>query len=185
MASTADFRNGMIIEFRSDLYEIVYFQHVKPGKGGAFVRTKLKNLKDGSVIENTFRAGEKVTEVRVERKPMEYLYNTGDHYVLMNKDNYQQKEVPISLLGDKARYLVENTDVKAVMRSEEIIDIELPVTVELKVKSCAPGVKGDTVTGGTKEAVMETGLKLQVPLFIEPGNIIKIDTRTGEYLERV
>ena len=185
MASTSDFRNGMIIEFKNDLYELVYFQHVKPGKGGAFVRTKLKNLKNGSVIENTFRAGEKITEVRVERKTMEYLYNTENHYILMDKENYQQKEIPISFLGERAKYLIENTDVKAVIRGEEIIDIELPITVELKVKSCAPGVRGDTVTSGTKEAVMETGLKLQLPLFIEPGNVIKIDTRTGEYLERV
>ncbi|MBC8527752.1 MAG: elongation factor P [Candidatus Cloacimonetes bacterium] len=184
MASTADFRNGMIIRFKNDLYEIVEFQHVKPGKGGAFVRTKLKNAKTGSVIDNTFRAGEKVEEVRLEKHKMEYLYNDGTNYVIMDPVTYNQIEISEELLGERKLYLTENINIAILTIGEEIISIELPTTVNLKVTECEPAVKGNTVTGATKNAILETGLKVVVPMFVSQGEIVKIDTRTGEYLER-
>lgn len=185
MATTADFRNGMVIDFKDDLYEIVEFLHVKPGKGGAFVRTRLKNLRTGAVLDNTFRAGEKVEEVRVEKKKMEYLYSDGNLYVMMDPETYQQIEIGPDLLGDKRFYFKENMEVTILQTDEAIIDVELPTAVELKVTDCEPGVKGNTVSGGTKNATLETGLTIQVPMFIDRGDVIKVDTRTGEYIERV
>jgi elongation factor P len=185
MATTADFRNGMVIDFQDDLYEIIEFLHVKPGKGGAFVRTKLKNLRIGAVLNNTFRAGEKVEEVRVEKKKMEYLYSDGNLYVMMDPETYQQTEVDGDLLGDKRFFLKENTQLTILEAREEIIGVELPTTVDLKVTDCEPGVKGNTVSGGTKNATLETGLTIQVPMFIDRDDIVKVDTRTGEYIERV
>jgi len=185
MASTADFRNGMIINFKNDLYEIVEFLHVKPGKGGAFVRTKLKNVKTGAVLENTFRAGEKVEEIRIEKHKMEYLYYDGTNYVIMDPVSYEQLEVSEELLGDKKLYFKENIEIAVLTNNGEIISVELPTTVNLKVTECEPGVKGDTVSRSTKGAVLETGLKVNVPMFINQGDVVKIDTRTGEYIERI
>ncbi|MBC8313776.1 MAG: elongation factor P [Candidatus Cloacimonetes bacterium] len=185
MASTSDFRNGMIINFKNELYEIVKFQHVKPGKGGAFVRTKLKNVMKGSVIENTFRAGEKVDEIRLEKHKMEYLYFDGTNYVLMNPKTYEQIEVSSELLGDKKLFFKENMSLAVLKKGDEIISIELPTTVNLKVDECEPAIKGNTVTGATKNAVLETGLKIQVPMFISQNDVVKVDTRSEEYLERV
>ncbi|HEX37978.1 MAG TPA: elongation factor P [Candidatus Cloacimonetes bacterium] len=185
MASTADFRNGMVIMYKDNLYEIVEFLHVKPGKGGAFVRTKLKNVKTGQVIDNTFRSGEKVEEVRVEKKKMEYLYNDGMHYVVMNPDTYEQVEINEDLFGDKKYLIKENMEIALIQTDDEIIDIELPTTVNLKVVECEPGVKGNTATNVTKSAKLESGLEVQVPLFINKGDVLKIDTRTNQYIERV
>jgi len=185
MASTADFRNGMIINFKNDLYEIVEFLHVKPGKGGAFVRTKLKNVKTGAVLENTFRAGEKVEELRIEKHKMEYLYYDGNNYIIMDPVTYEQVEIPEGFLGDKKFYFKENIEIAVLTSGEEIINIELPTTVNLQIAECEPGVKGDTVSRSTKGAVLETGLKVQVPMFVNQGDVVKIDTRTGEYIERV
>jgi elongation factor P len=185
MSSTADLRNGMIINFKNGLYEIVEFQHVKPGKGGAFVRTKLKNVKTGAVVENTFRAGEKVDEVRLEKHKMEYLYHDDDTYVLMDPETYEQIELSGDFWGDKKFYFVENMQLAILKNGEEIISVELPTTVNLKVTECEPGVKGDTVSRSTKGAVLETGLKVNVPMFVNQGDIIKVDTRSGEYLERI
>ncbi len=185
MASTADFRNGMVIVYKDNLYEIVEFLHVKPGKGGAFVRTKLKNIRTGQVIDNTFRSGEKVEEVRVEKKKMEYLYNDGLHYVVMNPDTFEQVELNQDLFGEKKYLIKENMEIALIQTDDEVIDIELPTTVNLEVVECEPGVKGNTATNVTKSAVLETGLEVQVPLFINKGDVLKIDTRTSEYLERV
>lgn len=185
MASTSDFRNGMIIRYKNGLYEIVDFQHVKPGKGAAFVRTKLKNIKTGSVLDNTFRSGAKVEEVRVERQKMEYLYNDGTIYVVMDPDTYQQVELDESIVGDKKYFLTENMDITLVKTREKIIKILLPTTVNLVVSECEPGIRGDTVTNVTKEATLATGLTVQLPMFINKKEVVKIDTRTGEYIERV
>lgn len=185
MATTADFRNGMIINFKDDLYEIIEFLHVKPGKGGAFVRTKLKNLRTGAVLDNTFRSGEKIEEVRVEKKKMEYLYSDGNLYVMMDPQTYEQIEVDADLLGEKRFYFKENMEITFLQAKGEIIDVELPTTVDLKVIESEPGVKGNTVSGATKNAVLETGLRIQVPMFIEQGDIVRVDTRSGEYVERV
>ncbi|MEA3475340.1 MAG: elongation factor P [Candidatus Cloacimonadota bacterium] len=185
MASTADFRNGMIINFKNDLYEIVEFLHVKPGKGGAFVRTKLKNVKTGAVIDNTFRAGEKMEEIRLEKHKMEYLYFDGSNYVIMNPVTYEQIEIAEDFLGDKKLYFKENIEIAVLTIGDEIISVELPTTVNLKVTECEPGVKGDTVSRSTKGALLETGLKVNVPMFVNQGDVVKIDTRTGEYIERV
>jgi len=185
MASTSDFRRGMIIRYKNDLYEIVEFQHVKPGKGAAFVRTKLKNITDGSVLDNTFRSGAKVEEVRVERHKMEYLYYDGAIYVVMDPDTYEQVELDDSIVGDKKYFLTENMNLTIVKTKERIIKIQLPTSVNLTVAKCEPGVRGDTVTNVTKEATLETGLRIQLPMFINKDDVVKVDTRTGEYIERV
>ncbi len=185
MASTADFRNGMVIVFKNNLYEIVEFQHVKPGKGGAFVRTKLKNVRTGQVVDNTFRSGEKVEEVRIEKKKMEYLYNDGMNFVVMDPKTYAQIEINEELIGDKKYLMKENTEIALFQTEDEIIYIELPTTVNLEVVECEPGIKGNTVSNVTKSAKLETGLEVQVPMFVNNGDTLKIDTRTGKYLERV
>jgi len=185
MASTADFRNGMVMIFKNNLYEIVEFQHVKPGKGGAFVRTKLKNVRTGQVVDNTFRSGEKVEEVRIEKKKMEYLYNDGMNFVVMDPITYAQIEINEELIGDKKYLMKENTEISLFQTEDEIIYIELPTTVILEVVQSDPGIKGNTVSNVTKSAKLETGLEVQVPMFINKGDKLKIDTRTGHYLERV
>ncbi len=185
MASTADFRNGMVMIFKNNLYEIVEFQHVKPGKGGAFVRTKLKNVRTGQVVDNTFRSGEKVEEVRIEKKKMEYLYNDGMNFVVMDPVTYAQIEINEELIGDKKYFMKENTEIALFQTEDEIIYIELPTTVILEVVQSDPGIKGNTVSNVTKSAKLETGLEVQVPMFINKGDTLKIDTRTGKYLERV
>jgi len=185
MADTSDFRNGMIIKWRDDFYKIVDFLHVKPGKGGAFVRTSLKNIFTGQQIENTFRAGEKVEEIRIVANQMQYLYNENNIYYFMDNNTYEQIPVQKEILGDNLNFLTENQQVKLLFHEDKPIDSEMPPHVELEVSETAPGVRGDTATGGSKPATLETGYSVQVPLFINDGDIIKIDTRTGEYVERV
>ncbi|MBD3276506.1 MAG: elongation factor P [Candidatus Marinimicrobia bacterium] len=185
MADTSDFRNGMVIKYKNDLYKIIDFLHVKPGKGGAFVRTTLKNIFTGQQIENTFRAGEKVEEVRIVAQQMQYLYTENDLYYFMNNDTYEQIPVPKEVLGDNLQFLKENQQVKLLFNEDRPIDSEMPIHVELEITKTDPGLRGDTATGGSKPATVETGYSVQVPLFINEGDIIKIDTRNGEYVERV
>jgi elongation factor P len=186
MASTADFRNGMVIELEGGLYSISYFQHVKPGKGGAFVRTKLKSVLSGSVIDKTFRAGEKVNEVRLVRRPVQYSYTDGQFYYFMDEETYEQIPLPAETIGgDQLAFLKENMICEALTRDGEPISVEVPFFVELEVTETEPGVKGDTAQGGTKPAKLETGAVVQVPLFIEIGDVIKVDRRENKYLERV
>ena len=185
MADTSDFRNGLILELEGQLYRIVEFQHVKPGKGGAFVRTKLKHVKTGRVIERTFRAGEKVNPVRLEESKVQYLYCAGDDYVLMNTDTYDQITLPAVLVGDVVDLLKENESVSLLARDGEPLTVELPVFVELQISKTDPGVRGDTASGGSKPATLETGAVVQVPLFLEEGDVVKVDTRTRKYVERV
>jgi elongation factor P len=185
MISTADFRNGLVVELEGDLLEIVEFQHVKPGKGGAFVRTRFKNVLTGRVIEKTFRSGERMEEVRLEAESYQYLYHDGDLYHFMNKDTYDQIAVGEDVVGEKSQWMKENSDVDLVFYKGKVIIVEVPNFVELKVTRCDPGVQGDRATGGTKPATLETGATIQVPLFISEGEVLKVDTRTGEYIERV
>lgn len=174
----------MIIEFEGALYELVEFQHVKPGKGGAFVRTKLKNVVSGSVIERTFRAGERITEARLERTAFQYLYNDGSFYYFMNTETFDQLGLAAEKVQSQKGYLKPELKVTILMQGEQPIALDLPPFVELAVKSTDPGVRGDTASGGSKPATMETDLIVQVPLFIQIGDVLKIDTRTGEYVER-
>jgi elongation factor P len=184
LADTSDFRNGLIIKLEGRLYTIVEFQHVKPGKGGAFVRTKLKQIPDGYVIDKTFRAGEKVEEVRVERRSYQYLYMNDDLYYLMDVETYNQVPVSKGLVEDSLPYLKEGMKVSVLMNGDKPIAVELPLFVELAVAETEPGVRGDTAQGGSKSAKLETGAVVSVPLFIEVGDILKIDTRNGRYIER-
>ncbi|HHY30384.1 MAG TPA: elongation factor P [Syntrophaceticus sp.] len=184
MISTNDFRTGLTIEVDGDVYSVVEFQHVKPGKGSAFVRSKLKNIRTGGVIERTFRAGEKVNRAHMERKEMQYLYRDGDSFVFMDNQTYDQMSITLAQLGDNINYLKENMNIILLTYNGELMGIDLPHSVELKVVAAAPGVRGDTASGATKAATLETGLKIQVPLFVEEGDVVKVDTRTGEYLER-
>ena len=185
MADTSDFRNGLIIKFKNDLYTIVEFQHVKPGKGGAFVRTTLKNLRTGKVLDNTYRSGESVDVVRVERKKYQYLYRDGDFLVCMDNETYEQINIPAELFGEGVNYLKESEEVEILFNGAEIINVEIPIFVFLKVIETEPGFKGDTATGANKPAKLETGASVNVPLFINEGDILKVDTRTGGYVERV
>jgi len=185
MATTADFRTGMIIELDGAAYRLVEFQHVKPGKGGAFVRTKLKNVETGSVLERTFRSGEKIEEVRVERTDAQFLYSDGDLLHFMNMETYDQFAMSADRVGDARYYLKENEVVGVLTRDGEAFQIELPTHVILKVAKTEPGLRGDTAQGANKPAELETGLSVMVPLFIDVGDQLKIDTRTGEYIERV
>jgi len=185
MASTSDFRSGLIIKLEGDLYTIVEFQHVKIGRGGAFIRTKIKNLQTGKVLEKTFRSGEKVEDVRVERRQMQFLYKEGDMLICMDNESYEQLSVNVDLLQNGSEFLKEGDTVGILMNGDIPIGAEMPIFVVLKVNNTDPGLKGDTVSGATKRAVLETGGSVQVPLFIEEGDMLKIDTRTGEYIERV
>lgn len=186
MIDTSDFKNGLHIIQDGDIYTIVEFQHVKPGKGGAFVRTKLRNIKSGAVTDKTFRAGERMEQAIVERKTMEYLYSQDDEYILMDMETFDQTSVTRELIGDQqAKYLKENTEVSALVYQESIIGVEIPFFVELEVTETDPGVRGDTASGGSKPATLETGAVIQVPFFINIGDKLKVDTRTDTYLERV
>ena len=185
MVSTNDFKNGMAIEVEGQVFTIVEFQHVKPGKGGAFVRTKLKNIDTGAVIDRTFRAGEKFRRVRIESKKMLYLYSTPDEVVLMDNDTYEQLSLPPALAGDSLKYIQDNMEVEILMVDGRPAELLPPMFVELEVTDTQPGVKGDTVSGGSKPATLETGAVVNVPLFIKNGDRLKIDTRTGNYVERV
>lgn len=184
MVSVNDLRTGLTIELEGDVYSVVEFLHVKPGKGSAFVRTKLKNVKTGQVFERTFRAGEKVNRAIVETKEMQYLYSTGDDYVFMDTQTYDQLTLTSEQLGSAPGYLKENMSILIQFYQGEPIGVELPTFVELEVTHTEPGFKGDTATGGSKPATTETGLVVQVPLFINTGDVIRVDTRTGEYLSR-
>lgn len=185
MIDTSDFRNGLHIIQDNDIFTIVEFQHVKPGKGGAFVRTKLKNLRTGATVDKTFRAGERMEQAIVEKKPMQYLYNQGDEYVLMDMETFEQMSVPASLIGDQVKYLKENSEISAVSHDGAIIGVDMPFFVELEVTETDPGVRGDTASGGSKPATLETGAVVQVPFFINIGDKIKVDIRSDSYLERV
>jgi elongation factor P len=186
MASTADFRNGMVLEINSVLWSITYFQHVKPGKGGAFVRTKLKNVLTGQVVEKTFRSGEKVTGVRLLRRPVTYSYTDGQLYHFMDQETFEMIPISGELIGaDQLRYLQENTECEGLLYDGTVIAVELPYFLELAVTETDPGLKGDTAQGGTKPATLETGAEIQVPLFIERGDVVRVDRREDKYLERV
>jgi elongation factor P len=184
MYSTPDFRKGLRIELGNEPYVIVDFQHVKPGKGGAFVRTKLKNLLNGRVVDKTFRSGEKVGKPDMEEKEMQFLYKD-DEYHFMDNSSYEQIALSGEVIGDSKNFLQENTNVTILFYQNRPINLELPIFVELEVVEAEPGVKGDTASGASKPVTVETGAKIQVPLFIEEGDRLKIDTRTGEYIERV
>jgi len=185
MATTSDFRNGLVINLDGELFTIVYFQHVKPGKGGAFVRTKLKNVKTGRVLDRTFRSGEKVEDVRLERKHVQFLYNDGSQFVFMDTNSYEQIFVDPENVGDASKFLIETMEVELLMHGNQALGVDLPIFVELTITKTDPGVRGDTASGGSKPATLESGAVVQVPLFIEEGEKIKVDTRTGEYVERV
>ena len=176
----------MVIELDDTLYTITYFQHVKPGKGGAFVRTKLKGVLTGTVVEKTFRSGEKVDEIRLVRRPVQYSYTDGQFYYFMDQETFEQMPLPESTIGEgQLAYLKENMVCEALMRGDDPISVELPYFVELEVVETEPGVKGDTAQGGTKPAKLETGAVVQVPLFVDVGDVIKVDRREDKYLERV
>ncbi len=186
MASTADFRNGMVIEIDGDLWAISYFQHVKPGKGGAFVRTKLKNVLSGAVVDRTYRAGEKVNDVRLERRPVTFSYTDGDFYHFMDANTFEMIPIAGDLLGgDQLKYLKENMECEGLVHDDKVISVELPNFVELQVTETDPGFRGDTAQGATKPATLETGAEIQVPLFVEEGDVLKIDRREDKYLSRV
>jgi len=185
MASTAEFRNGMVIEIDGALWAIAYFQHVKPGKGGAFVRTKLKNVLTGAVVERTYRAGEKVNDVRLERRPVNYSYTDGALYYFMDANTFEMIPIAGDLLGEsQLKYLKENMACEGLVHDENVISVELPQFVELAVTETDPGIRGDTAQGGTKPAKLETGAVIQVPLFIEEGDVLKIDRTADKYLSR-
>ncbi|RMH15794.1 MAG: elongation factor P [Gemmatimonadetes bacterium] len=186
MATTADFRNGMVLDIDGVLWAITYFQHVKPGKGGAFVRTKLKNVLTGAVVDKTFRAGEKVTDVRLERRPVTYSYTDGELYYFMDAQTYDMIPIAGDLIGeDQLKYLKENMECEGLVHDGNVISVELPQFVELAVTQTDPGFKGDTAQGGTKPATLETGAVIQVPLFINEGDVVKVDRREDKYLTRV
>lgn len=185
MYSTSEIRNGLKIELQGQPFEVLDFQHSKSGRGGAFIKTKLKNLMNGSVLEHTFRSGEKIAKPDLETKEMQYLYRDGEELVFMDMSSYEQLHVPAENLGQKANFLVEGQEVKALTFQEQLIDLSLPASVVLDVAETEPGLKGDTVSGATKSAVLENGLSVSVPLFVENGDKVKVDTRTGEYLGRV
>jgi len=182
--SVNDIRNGMTIEVDDQVYQVIEFLHVKPGKGAAFVRTKLKNVVTGGVIETTFRAGEKVQRANVDRREFQFLYENQGVWTFMNTETYEQIELTDEQIGDGKNYLVENMIVQIAEWRGSIIGVDLPNTVELRVVETEPGFKGDTATGTYKPAKLETGYVVQVPLFINPGDVLKIDTRTGQYLSR-
>ena len=186
MADTSDFRNGLIMKFKNGLYTIIDFQHVKPGKGGAFVRSKLKNLKTGRVLDNTFRSGEPIEVVRVERKKYQFLYRDGESLVLMDNDTYEQINVDKSYFGEDDKFLKESEVVELLLDDKDIIVLaEIPIFVQLEVTETEPGFKGDTATNVMKPATLETGAVINVPIFVNTGDILKIDTREGRYVERV
>lgn len=184
MVSAGDFRNGLTIEFEGNVYQVIEFQHVKPGKGAAFVRTKLKNIKSGGVVEKTFRPTEKCPQAHIERQEMQYLY-ADDMYHFMNTETYDQIDMTADQVGDSLKFVKENEMVKMLSHNGDVFAIEPPLFVELEITETEPGFKGDTAQGASKPAIVETGAQVSVPLFVETGDRINIDTRTGEYLKRV
>ena len=185
MATTADFKTGLVLRMDDQLWQIQEFQHVKPGKGPAFVRTKIKNVLSGKTVDKTFNAGVKVETATVDRRDMTFLYNDGTDYVFMDAQDYEQFALPPAVVGDGARFLLENMTVQVSLNEGNPLFVELPVTVELIVAQTDPGLQGDRSTGGTKPATMETGAEIQVPLFINTGDKLKVDSRDGSYLGRV
>lgn len=182
--STNDLKRGMSLDLPEGLFQVVDFQHVKPGKGHAFVRTTLRNLRSGAVLERTFRAGEKVEQARMSKRQMQYLYRDAEDYVFMDTSSYEQLPVSGKTLGTAADFLVDGSEVVLQMYGDEIVGVDLPASVELAISETDPGVQGDRVSGARKPATLETGLQVQVPLFVNPGDRIKVDTRSGEYLSR-
>jgi len=185
MISAGDFRNGVTFEMESSVYQIVEFQHVKPGKGAAFVRTKIKNVLTGGIIEKTFNPSEKFPPAFIERKEMQYLYSDGALYYFMDIENYEQMPINETELPESFKFVKENMNVKVLSFKGKVFNVEPPNFVELEVTDTEPGFKGDTAVGGNKQAILETGISIKVPLFISNGDIIKVDTRTSEYMERV
>jgi elongation factor P len=186
VATTADFRNGLVLEIDGHLYQMVYFQHVKPGKGGAFVRTKLKNIRTGAVLDRTFNAGERVVDARLQRRPIQYSYVDGHFYHFMDQQTFDDIMLTEELIGaDQLKYLKEGMECEGLVHNDQVILVELPNFVELAVTRTDPGVRGDTATGATKPATLETGATVQVPLFIEEGQVIRVDRRDDKYLTRV
>jgi len=185
MIQAGEVRNGMTVEFEGNIYSVLEFQHVKPGKGAAFVRATIKNLKTGSVVERTFRPTEKMEKAHIERSDMQYLYNDGELFHFMNQESYEQIALNASDLGDSLKFVKENEAVKMLSHDGKVFGVEPPISVELEITYTEPGVKGDTSTGSTKPATVETGATVYVPLFVNLGDRIKIDTRTGEYVSRV
>ncbi len=183
--STNDLKNGMTLDLPEGLFSVVEFQHVKPGKGGAFVRTKIKNLKNGAVIDRTWRADEKIEQAIIDKREMQFLYRDGQHYVFMDNVSYDQLQVEDSALGNSSKFLKEGDSVTLSMYKDEIVGVDLPAAVELSVTQADPGLQGDRVSGARKPATLETGLVIQVPLFVGPGDKVKVDTRSGEYITRV
>lgn len=185
MASTSDFKNGLVLNIDGQLWTIVEFQHVKPGKGPAFVRTTLKNVLSGKTVDRTFNAGVKVETATVDKRDMTYLYADGDSYVFMDGETFEQINIPAAIVGDAANYLLDNQEAVVATHEGEVLFVELPASVELTISHTDPGLQGDRSTGGTKPATVETGAEIQVPLFLNTGDKIKVDTRTGAYLSRV
>ena len=185
MVSAGEFRNGMTLEMEGNVYQVIEFQHVKPGKGAAFVRTKLKDLKNGGVVEKTFRPTEKFPTAHIERSDMQYLYSDGDFYHFMNVETYDQIQLTSDQIGDALKFVKENEMVKMCAHGGQIFSVEPPLFVELQITDTEPGFKGDTATGASKPAIVETGAQVMVPLFVNQGETIQIDTRTGEYMKRV
>ena len=185
MASTADIKNGVVLNIDGQLWSVIEFQHVKPGKGGAFVRTKLKNVVSGKVVDRTYNAGTKVDIENVDRRDFTYLYNDGDGFVFMDTTDYDQITVPASIVGDAAHFMLENQSVTIALNNGNPLYVDLPASVVLEITYTEPGLQGDRSTGGTKPATVEKGYEIQVPLFLETGTKVKVDTRSGEYLGRV
>jgi elongation factor P len=183
--STNDLKNGMTLDLDGTLFQVVEFQHVKPGKGGAFVRTKLRNVRQGTTVERTFRADEKVEQALIEKREMQYLYPEGDEFVFMDTQSYDQMQVPRTSLGDAAGFLLEGNTAVLQMYGTEIVGVDLPASVEVEVTYTEPGLQGDRSSAGRKPATIQTGLTVQVPLFVNTGDRIKVDTRSGEYITRV
>jgi len=185
MADTSDFKNGLIIDFNNNLWKIIEFLHVKPGKGGAFVRTKLKNIRTGQVVDETFRAGEKIKIVRVEAKDYTYLYKENDNYIFMDKETYEQINLSKTYLEDAVDILQENLNVTIAFNGDDPIEVRIPPHMNLKVVETDPGERGNTAQGGSKPATLETGLVVQVPLFVQIDDIVRVDTRESKYIERI
>jgi elongation factor P len=184
MISSNDFRSGVTIELDGSVWRVVEFLHVKPGKGSAFVRTKLKNVQSGSVVERTFRAGETVPQANLEKRTMQHTYKEGEEYIFMDMETYEETRLNVSQLGDRVKYIKEEMEVNILFWDGQVLEVDLPTSVILEITETDPGVKGDTATGGTKPAIVETGAQVMVPLFISVGERIKIDTRDGSYLGR-
>ena len=185
MASTADIKNGVVLSIDGQLWNVIEFQHVKPGKGGAFVRTKLKNVVSGKVVDRTYNAGAKIDIENVDRRDFTYLYNDGDSFVFMDVDDYDQINVPAATVGDASNFLLENQQVQIALNNGNPLYVELPASVVLEITYTEPGLQGDRSSAGTKPATVETGYEIQVPLFVEAGTKVKVDTRTGDYLGRI